>query len=64
MPLDLTRALIIDEEEDLLAHNRATEGAAKLVLFERLADIAEEIAGVEIVVAQELEEFSVKVICA
>ena len=64
----LARALVIGEEEGLVVDDRAAGRAAELVLVERRARqagrIGEEVVGVEIVVAQKLEDRAVKLIGA
>ena len=64
MTLRLPRALIVDEEENLLTHDGAAERAPKLVLLKCTADRTEEISRIESIIAQELEGLSVKLIGA
>ena len=60
--LRLPGSLVIEEEEELVAANRAAEGAAELVLPEGAARRREIIARIEIGIAQELEGVAVKFI--
>src|SRR5262249_29987804 len=54
------RALVVDKEEYTVLPDGATDRAAELITLERLAVGHEEVARVELLVAQKLEEISVE----
>ena len=58
--LPQARALVIGEEEDSVLLDGAANRAAELVTLERLAICHEEIAGVELLIAKELEQVAVE----
>src|SRR5439155_7682412 len=61
-PLDIARPLVIEEEKDLVAQNRAATCRAKLVLVENSTVGGVKVPGIEVRVAYELESVAVKLI--